>query len=112
MSENKVNVMAQKKSLLEKYGIPVENLDFDFIQNCENRKRIEQILAILRSCEEGFYPELTVFTENRLRELFPASKLLYIDNKVSRNDHPKCSEAIEGLKVICYSLEKQSLIMF
>lgn len=91
--------MAQEKSLLEKYDIPVENLDFKFVKRCENRKRLEQILTILRSGEEGFYPELTAFAENRLREVYPASKLLRTECELVTSDNPKCVEVIDGLRV-------------
>lgn len=74
--ESEINYSAvnTKKTLLEKYDIPINHLDFDYIKKCENSKEVERMLLILRSGEEGYYPDLTKCAEERLRELKPNSK--------------------------------------
>lgn len=66
----------QKRSLLQKYDIPINHLDFEYIKKCSNSKEIEHILLILKSGQEGFYPDLTQCAENRLKTLNPTSKAL------------------------------------
>lgn len=97
--------MANKKSLLEQYDIRVENLDFEFVQRCGSAKRVEQILTILRSGEEGFYPELTEFTEKQLRRLEPQSKLLRTVSALVSSSDPKSQADIEELEVnVCINV--------
>lgn len=68
--------MSEKISLLEKYSIPIESLDYEYIRECKNIKKLVQILEILRSGEEGFYPDLNKFTESKLMELDPCNRSL------------------------------------
>lgn len=68
--------MNTKKSLLDKYAIPIENLDFDFIRKCKDVRQLEKIIEILKSGEEGYYPDLTNFAENKLNELDSDNRML------------------------------------
>ncbi|XP_045878153.1 sperm-associated antigen 1 isoform X1 [Meles meles] len=68
------------------FKIPVEHLDFKYIEKCSDVKHLEKILCVLRSGEEGYYPELTEFCENRLKGLAPASRAL-------RKDKPAATAA-------------------
>uniref|UniRef100_A0A8D0V3X3 RNA-polymerase II-associated protein 3-like C-terminal domain-containing protein n=1 Tax=Sus scrofa TaxID=9823 RepID=A0A8D0V3X3_PIG len=61
------------------FKIPVEHLDFKYIEKCRDVKHLEKILCVLRSGEEGYYPELTEFCEKRLSGLAPASRALRKD---------------------------------
>ncbi|KAM5281043.1 sperm-associated antigen 1 [Ctenodactylus gundi] len=61
------------------YKIPVEHLDFKYIEKCSDIKHLEKILCVLRSGEEGHYFELTEFCEKRLEVLAPASRALRKD---------------------------------
>ncbi|KAJ8664253.1 hypothetical protein QAD02_005915 [Eretmocerus hayati] len=72
----------KKQSLLQKYDIPVEHLSFEYIKECNNVKEIERIIRILRSGEEGRYPDLEARAESRLEELSPGSSLLQRYEKV------------------------------
>lgn len=65
-----------KRSLLQRYDIPINHLDFDYIKSCVNAKEVERIVAILKSGEEGYYPDLANCAENRLQQLNPQSKVL------------------------------------
>ncbi|XP_004431345.1 PREDICTED: sperm-associated antigen 1 [Ceratotherium simum simum] len=58
------------------FKIPVEHLDFKYIEKCSDVKHLEKILCVLRSGEEGYYPELTEFCEKRLGSLAPESRAL------------------------------------
>ncbi|XP_051015432.1 sperm-associated antigen 1 [Acomys russatus] len=58
------------------FKIPIEHLDFKYIEKCSDVKHLEKILCVLRSGEEGYYPELTEFCEKRLTGLAPASRAL------------------------------------
>uniref|UniRef100_A0A673U183 Sperm associated antigen 1 n=1 Tax=Suricata suricatta TaxID=37032 RepID=A0A673U183_SURSU len=61
------------------FKIPVEHLDFKYIEKCADVKHLEKILCVLRSGEEGYYPELTEFCEKRLKGLAPGSRALRKD---------------------------------
>ncbi|XP_004680064.1 PREDICTED: sperm-associated antigen 1 [Condylura cristata] len=65
------------------FKIPVEHLDFKYIEKCSDVKHLEKILCVLRSGEEGYYPELTEFCENRLKALAPESRALRKDKPAS-----------------------------
>ncbi|KAG5857123.1 hypothetical protein ANANG_G00015220 [Anguilla anguilla] len=60
--------------------IPVEHLDYDFIQKCSDVKYLEKIVRVLRSGVEGLYPHLTEFCERRIEKLNPKSRALRKDN--------------------------------
>lgn len=79
--------------------MPIEHLDFDYVRNCVNAKEIERILEILKSGEEGHYPQLTEFTEKRLRDLDPANKMLRVEHKMMRNSHPECRSVQADVEV-------------
>lgn len=57
-------------------GVPIEHLDYGYIEKCSKSKELEKILRVLRSGEEGHYPELIKFTEERLQKVNPRSKSL------------------------------------
>ncbi|KFZ45316.1 Sperm-associated antigen 1, partial [Antrostomus carolinensis] len=61
------------------YQIPIGHLDYKFIEKCTDVKHLEKILRVLRSGEEGCYPELTLFCEKRIEHLDPRSKALRKD---------------------------------
>ncbi|XP_066122048.1 sperm-associated antigen 1 isoform X1 [Saccopteryx bilineata] len=61
------------------FEIPVEHLDFKYIEKCSDVKHLEKILCVLRSGEEGYYPELTECCEKRLKGLAPESRALRKD---------------------------------
>lgn len=74
--------MEQKKSLMERYGIPINQLDFGYVKECKDSRKLEKIVQILRSGEEGYYPDLTQCAEDKLRELKPNSRQLRREEKV------------------------------
>ncbi|KAI4502064.1 hypothetical protein M0802_002746 [Mischocyttarus mexicanus] len=79
MADKEMNLITvakeNKKSLLEKYSIPLENLTYEYITLCKDPKKLEQITAILRSGEEGIFPDLTRHAEECLKKLKPNSIL-------------------------------------
>lgn len=76
----------QTRSLLQKYDIPVEFLDFSYIKKCNDAKMIEKIVKILRSGEEGYFPDLTKCSEERLKELKPNSKMFRAEEPMLRKE--------------------------
>ncbi|XP_040441520.1 sperm-associated antigen 1 isoform X1 [Falco naumanni] len=61
------------------FQIPIGHLDYKFIEKCTDVKHLEKILRVLRSGEEGCYPELTLFCEKRIEHLDPRSRALRKD---------------------------------
>ncbi|XP_014820655.1 PREDICTED: sperm-associated antigen 1 [Calidris pugnax] len=61
------------------YKIPIGHLDYKFIEKCTDVKHLEKILRVLRSGEEGCYPELTLCCEKRIEHLDPRSRALRKD---------------------------------
>ncbi|KAG9478762.1 sperm-associated antigen 1 [Eleutherodactylus coqui] len=68
------------------YGMPVDHLDYKFIEGCNDIKYLEKILGVLRSGEEGHYPDLTRFCEKRIENLSP-------NNRALRKDKPPTTAA-------------------
>uniref|UniRef100_A0A182IXR7 Sperm-associated antigen 1 n=1 Tax=Anopheles atroparvus TaxID=41427 RepID=A0A182IXR7_ANOAO len=66
----------QPKRLLRKYDLLLDHLDFEHIRQCSDGRQVENIVKVLRSGEEGYFPQLTAYAEERLRALRPDSKLL------------------------------------
>ncbi|XP_012140806.2 spag1 axonemal dynein assembly factor [Megachile rotundata] len=86
---------SEKKSLLEKYDIPVEHLSYEYISECRDVKKLERIVTILRSGQEGYYPDLTKCAEERLTLLNPTSIILRKSEPILRRnmlDPSKCTE--------------------
>ncbi|KAJ7338006.1 hypothetical protein JRQ81_010532 [Phrynocephalus forsythii] len=67
------------QGITKTYQIPIEHLDYTFIETCKDVKYLEKILRILRSGEEGFYPDLILFCENHIESLNPNSRALRRD---------------------------------
>ncbi|KAG8570393.1 hypothetical protein GDO81_011252 [Engystomops pustulosus] len=68
------------------YDIPVDHLDYKFIEECKDIKHLEKILRVLRLGEEGHFPDLTTFCEKRIAALSP-------NNCVLRKDKPPATAA-------------------
>lgn len=77
----------KKPSLLQKYNIPIDHLDFKYIEKCQNANEMEKIVQILVSGEEGYYPDLTTCAENKLKELNPGSKVLRVEEPIKRENN-------------------------
>ncbi|CAC5381570.1 SPAG1 [Mytilus coruscus] len=75
MSTVSDNVLFQSETT-RKYDIPLTHLDYPYIQKCTDTKELERILKILRSGDEGFYPDLETFCEERIEKLNPKSRVL------------------------------------
>lgn len=89
--------MAKKQRLLEKYEIPVEHLDFIYVKNCTDVREVERMLEILQSGEEGYYPELTKCTEQRLQDLDPNHRMLRTEIQCQRTTQQYDAELIVQL---------------
>jgi len=81
--------------------IPIGELDYGFIEKCEDVTKLSKILAILRSGEEGRYPDLEQFAEKQLAMKNPDSPLLEkFDREKKLSDLPKndVEKTIEEIK--------------
>ncbi|KAJ0065863.1 hypothetical protein NL108_000093, partial [Boleophthalmus pectinirostris] len=63
--------------------VPVEHLDYGYIDQCKDVTYLEKILKVLRSGEEGIYPNLISFCETRLELLDPKNRLLRTDKQAA-----------------------------
>ncbi|KAM9724544.1 sperm-associated antigen 1 [Menidia menidia] len=63
--------------------VPVEHLDYDYIEKCRDAKYLEKILRLLRSGEEGLYPHLITFCESHLEKLNPKSRALRKESPIT-----------------------------
>lgn len=61
--------------------IPIEHLDYKYIETCNDVNKLQKILQVLKSGEEGRYPELEDFAEKRLASQKPDSVLLEKSNR-------------------------------
>ncbi|XP_031676959.1 sperm-associated antigen 1 [Oncorhynchus kisutch] len=61
-------------------AVPVDHLDYGYIDKCTDVKYLGKILTVLRSGDEGIYPHLIQFCESRLERLDPKSRALRKDN--------------------------------
>ncbi|XP_068178848.1 sperm-associated antigen 1-like isoform X2 [Antennarius striatus] len=57
-------------------SVPVEHLDYGYIEKCKDVKYLEKILRQLRSGKEGMFPHLIRFCESHLETLEPRSPAL------------------------------------
>lgn len=100
----------QKRTLLQQYEIPIEFLDFSYIETCGDEKMVERIVKILRSGQEGFYPDLTKFAEDRLKTLKPDSKMLRTEVPVLKKeflDPDERNQIDEDMKTWIGEMKKQ-----
>nr|XP_020494172.2 sperm-associated antigen 1 [Labrus bergylta] len=63
--------------------VPVEHLDYVYIEKCKDVKYLEKILEVLRSGKEGFYPHLLEFCESHMKKLDPRNRALRKENPVA-----------------------------
>ncbi|XP_017131848.1 sperm-associated antigen 1 [Drosophila elegans] len=76
----------KKKSLLEKYDMPIHHLDFAYVEKCTNAREMEKIVHILRSGQEGYYPDLLRCSEEKLKALKPDSKLFRYEEPIKQSN--------------------------
>ncbi|XP_050309488.1 sperm-associated antigen 1 [Anthonomus grandis grandis] len=67
---------ASGESLLKKYRIPIQHFDFGYVANARDPNELEKMIEVLRSGQEGYYPDLLRATEEQLKRLRPNSKCL------------------------------------
>ncbi|XP_071525260.1 sperm-associated antigen 1-like [Panulirus ornatus] len=70
--------------LLQRYNLSVEQLDYSFVRSCEDIRTLENIIRVLRSNQEGSYPHLLRYTEERLAQVHPQSRVLLTAREPTR----------------------------
>ncbi|CAL1537604.1 unnamed protein product [Lymnaea stagnalis] len=68
----------------KKYDIPLSHMEYSYIEKCSNVKELEKIYRVLRSGDEGKFPDLEKFTENRIQALNPKSRVLRHEGPILR----------------------------
>lgn len=101
-SQESHNKVERKRSLLERYNIPIEHLDFPYVNKCTDSREIEKILKILRSGEEGTFPDLERCTEARLEKVHPKSRMLRVEKPAARTGELEKTER----EAICSGLQE------
>lgn len=77
--------------------IPIEQLDYKFIGSCKDIEKLQKIIKVLRSGDEGIYPDLTKFAEDQLRKQNPKSPLL---EKINYEKNLRDLEAEERQSIV------------
>ncbi|XP_071324290.1 sperm-associated antigen 1-like isoform X2 [Trachinotus anak] len=84
MSADAVFSLQNRSSTFDDSGkVPVEHLDYEYIEKCKDVKYLDKILKVLRSGDVGIYPHLIKFCENHLEKLHPRSPALRKENLVT-----------------------------
>uniref|UniRef100_A0A4W4E1V0 Sperm associated antigen 1 n=1 Tax=Electrophorus electricus TaxID=8005 RepID=A0A4W4E1V0_ELEEL len=73
-------LLNQESAFTKKQEVPVEHLDYGYIEKCVDLKYLEKILKVLRSGKEGIYPHLIEFCEKHIEKLDPKSRTLRKQN--------------------------------
>lgn len=105
---------SHRSSLLQRYEIPIEFLDFSYIKTCSDVKTLEKIVKILRSGEEGFYPDLTKCAEEKLKSLKPESKMFRVEEPALKKellDEEKRKKFDEEMKSWIDDMKKQDQLV-
>lgn len=68
----------------KKFDMPLSHLDYNYIDSCSNIKELEKIVLVLRSGEEGKFPDLERHAEKKLNDLNPKSRVLRKDGPILR----------------------------
>lgn len=111
--DNITNKRSEKKNLLDKYELTVDKLDFQYVEQCKNVGELEKICKVLRSGEEGFYPDLQKRAEDCLRKLSPNNRIFRVEEPIlRREDLPKSQrdeieKEIESFKCEISSKDEQ-----
>ncbi|XP_012993316.2 sperm-associated antigen 1 isoform X2 [Esox lucius] len=100
-------------------AVPVDHLDYGYIEKCTDAKYLGKILTVLRSGEEGIYPHLIEFCESHLEKLDPKSRALRKENppatafSFSRDEWLEITDELEkwekNVKMSEKELKQQSL---
>lgn len=69
--------------------VPIEKLDYKYVEGCDDVNELKDILSVLESGKEGHFPDLTRAAERKLLDVMPKkdkSKFLAIKYGPSRED--------------------------
>ena len=77
--------------------VTVDMLDYKFVEECTDPKKLKLVLSVLKSGKEGFYPELIKATEEKLLTLLPAKERQTIMRMKVQASPAEVMEAESGL---------------
>jgi len=74
----------KRQTLLQRFGIPIEHVDFKYVETCSDGKKLEKILRVLQSGEEGYYPDLEKCVATKLGAVDPTNRFLRVQVPILR----------------------------
>ncbi|GJQ69909.1 hypothetical protein Trydic_g22451 [Trypoxylus dichotomus] len=101
-----------KEPLLKKYNIPIQHFDFAYVDKCTDARELEKILHVLKSGEEGYYPDLLKRVEEKLSNIKPNSRYIRkLTRVLSKNevDEQSSKEITEDLNSWLDDINKKNL---
>lgn len=66
--------LTEEDKLVQEVEVPIEHLDYSYVEKCQDPHELKQILALLKSGKEGKFPALEQTVEDRMLSLLPASE--------------------------------------
>jgi len=95
-----------------KLDVQVEHLEYEYIEKCTDSRKVKAILEVLQSGQEGHYPDLERFAEERLLALLPEKeriKLLRLKHKTTPQEVAEAELELEKRRVEILSKDMQLL---
>lgn len=77
--------------------VTVDMLDYKYVEECTDAKKLKQVLTVLKSGKDGFYPELIQATEEKLLVLLPAKERQQVMRMKAQVSPAEICEAESGL---------------
>ena len=77
--------------------VPVEHMDYDYVNRCTDWKYLKRVLEVLRSGKEGRYFHLEEHTEKRMIELMPRTEKIKwhaLHSEPTRDDVDEANDSI------------------
>jgi hypothetical protein len=77
--------------------VTVDMLDYKYVEECTDAQKLKQVLAVLKSGKEGFYPQLIQATEEKLLVLLPVKERQQVMRMKAQVSPAEICEAESGL---------------
>ncbi len=89
--------------------VDVEWLDYSYVNECKDIKKLKAILSVLNSGKEGHYPDLIKCTEERLLSLLPDAERRRIQRVKSEASPDEIREAEREIEEFAKKVSAQGL---